>query len=472
MSEKKTTPTPSSTSKTLNKHGQNPSTDNNVADDWEETMAQYFSSLGLNDEYAPTYTNSVSAAQQQWLATNSVSHHNSIWGSPFFIHEGDYSGTRNNSVSNTDNFDHNSFSSSITPNYRRFRDTGNNGPRSFNRPADISPVIDIMRTLPVLKGDNGDQKKYQIYALISIVVKLMVDANMYCIFEALLDACDIKQMDALVQMIVCNSDSFLEAALCRQGVYSITRLIKRLKKSPHAFTLTRIFSTKFMDFMTHNTAKQVILTCFIYFSHESNQVLYEATICNCFCLATHKVGCIALNECMSTIVGTQRLRLLDNIAGISGILCDDPYGNYVLQVAMEQNFDDVNTRIFNRLRGRFVQLARTKIGSHIVEKCMKTSQDCMLSVISEMLRSPETLQVLAQHNFGNYVVQTALRMTREEGLNELYKTLVHSLEPHFPALMKTKGGRKVVELASIDRPAFGGMYKTCAHDVASTSSKR
>ncbi|GFQ01610.1 putative pumilio homolog 8 chloroplastic [Phtheirospermum japonicum] len=426
------------TSKTLNlKHGQNPIRAN-VVDRYEDAMVQSFRSLGLKDEHGAIDTNSSriknqrfpaaqkSSFQAQLLSANSVSDHDGgIWGYRFFAHEVDNSGTRRNSVSNTRTFE-------------------NNGPHAGNRCdiitdngqlAEADPVIDLTHIQDTLKEEKCLQKENLIYVL-----------QWSNVFQALLDACDRKQMDSLVRTILWESESFINAAFCRQGIYSITKLIRKLKKSDHAFTVTAILSTKFLELMTDHNGRQVIQTCFILFRHEPNEILYEKTINHCHYLAMHKVGCRALNDCISTISGQQRSRLLDSIAGISDILCDDPYGNYVLQNVMELNHRDVNARIFDCLRGKFIQLAQRKVGSHTVEKCMGISQTCLLSVIEEMLKSPQTPKVLAQHNFGNYVVQKALHMTREQGLIELYNSLVNSLKPHFPALMKTAGGRKVIEV--------------------------
>lgn len=68
--------------------------------------------------------------------------------------------------------------------------------------------------------------------------------------------------------------------------------------------------------------------------------------------------------------------------------------------------------ILLHLRSQFIELAKKKEGSHVVEKCMACSSSALVFVVEEILTSPGTAYQLAQHPFGNYVIQRALKMTR------------------------------------------------------------
>lgn len=53
---------------------------------------------------------------------------------------------------------------------------------------------------------------------------------------------------------------------------SITRLIKRLKKSAHALSIVEILSPHFFPMMTHDIARYVIQQCFVTFPNLHNKV--------------------------------------------------------------------------------------------------------------------------------------------------------------------------------------------------------
>ncbi|KAL6546837.1 hypothetical protein OROMI_022558 [Orobanche minor] len=424
------------------KQGQNPS---GVLDHYKDVVVQSLQNLELRDTINETNLSNTIKRQPQQSSVQTqghpVSDRESIWGYRFFDHGGDSSGAVLNHEQGGRILDR--------PNHHQFLGIENNGPYNYYYYADPMdndrPAIDLTHIEDILRGEHCLQKETLIYTLQSFVVTLMIDNRMHPIFQALLDACQIKQhFDSLIRTIMLESELFIDAAFCRQGVNSIVKLIRKLKRSHHAFTVTRILSPRSVEMMTDRTARQVIQTCFIMFSHKPNEILYEGTIIHCHYLATHKVGCRSLNDCISTIAGEQRSRLLDNIADSADILCDDPYGNYVLQNVLAINNRQVNARIFNRLRGQFVVLAKRKVGSHTVEKCMEISKLWLLCVIEEILKCPQTPQVLAQHLYGNYIIQKALRMAKEHRLMNQYNALVNSLEPHFPALERTNGGRNVI----------------------------
>ncbi|CAA0817989.1 Unknown protein [Striga hermonthica] len=424
----------SPTSKTPNS-GQNLTGD---SDPHEDTMVRSFQNLGFGDENgvgdmkSHIINNPIRKLtwRERWLLSSTMDDEEYIWSSLVSLLSAGGDGdccSSEPSVSYPQNV-------SYTDRYFLNEDFDKGG-----------PALNWERIRDFLKGPYSLQQDRLIGSLISgFIVELMTDTKMHPVFQAFLDACKMKHFDKLLRMNWLDREPFLEVVFCKQGVVSMIKLIRKLKKTYHAFSITGILSTRFVEIMTDYTAREVIQTCFILFSHEPNEILYESAIENCHYLAMHKVGCISLNECISTIPGEQRSRLLVSIADMADILCDDPYGNYVLHNVLKLNHKEVHRRIFMCLRGQFVQMARKKVGSHIVEKCMEISENWLLSIVEEILRSNEAPQELAEDQFGNYVIQKALRMTKERGLISLYNSLVHTLKPHFAELSRTHGGKKVL----------------------------
>ncbi|KAL2235343.1 UNVERIFIED_CONTAM: hypothetical protein Sindi_1266500 [Sesamum indicum] len=50
---------------------------------------------------------------------------------------------------------------------------------------------------------------------------------------------------------------------------------------------------------------------------------------------------------------------------------------------------------------------------------------------------------LAQNQFGNFVIEAALKKTKECGFRSFYDAIVRHLEPHRRALRRTAGGKNV-----------------------------
>ncbi|KAK4400201.1 hypothetical protein Sango_1126200 [Sesamum angolense] len=185
----------------------------------------------------------------------------------------------------------------------------------------------------------------------------------------LVDACEGQQLDLLVVRVLSQGEYFLRVAFDQQGASSIVKLIRKVKKSsPHAMAMTRVLSNRFVDIMTHPTARDVILQCLLHFPTQPNEVLYEKAILHFQDLATHEVGCRSLNDCIAVIGGDQRVQLLNQIADVSDFLSYDPYGNYVVQNFLGLKDGDITSKITDCLENEFIRLAMRKEGSLVVEK--------------------------------------------------------------------------------------------------------
>ncbi|KAL0310230.1 UNVERIFIED_CONTAM: putative pumilio19 [Sesamum calycinum] len=251
------------------------------------------------------------------------------------------------------------------------------------------------------------------------VFTLMLSRRLHYLYSMLVDECEGPQLDSLIGRVLSRSKCFLSAAFAKQGAISIIKLIRKVKKSSlHATAITRVLSTRFMDIMTHPTARDVILHCLI-LSRQPNEVLYEKVILHFHDLAIEKVGCGSLIYCIALIGGDQRVRLLDQIADVSDFLSYDPYG---------PKNEDVTKKITSRLQNEIMGLAKRRGVCLVVEKCMEASDDGIITVAMEILDSGRALLRLAGNQFGNYVIEAVLKKTKERGFNSLYNAIVRRLE--------------------------------------------
>ncbi|PIN01157.1 Translational repressor MPT5/PUF4 and related RNA-binding proteins (Puf superfamily) [Handroanthus impetiginosus] len=338
----------------------------------------------------------------------------------------------------------------------RFREIMNTGLYSDNSwwnqnrgevVAESQHQIDLKWMQELLEWGDYQQKQQVISVLKGSIFQLMTDKQISFIFDSLVEACEDDQLNSIVGDVLSNSDFFINAACCIEGANSIAKLIGRLKNShDHAFTMTRILSTRFLDLMTHRTARIVINQCLTFFGTQPNKILYEKAIDHFKFLAIHEVGCLSLNDCINTISGEQRDILLDKIAEVSDYLLYNPFGNFVIQNILELRDLNVTAKILTCLKGQFVYLSQKKGGSHIVERCMESSYIGLECVVQEIVKTPNAAILLAQNQFGNYVVQRALKMTKIHGCSYLHNSLVQNLVPYCRELNFTKGGKNIIHL--------------------------
>ncbi|KAL2235752.1 pumilio homolog 18-like [Sesamum indicum] len=324
----------------------------------------------------------------------------------------------------------------------KFRYPMKYGPRIPIRPPPFLQArpLDVNHLDEIMKGDDRKQKESLVSILLHSIFTLMLNRRLHCIYCMLVDACEGQQLDSLVVRVLSQGEYFLRAAFDQQGASSIVELIKKVKKSsPHAMAMTRVLSTRFMDIMTHPTARDVILQCLLLFPAQPNEVLYEKAILHFQDLAVHEVGCRSLNDCIAHIDGHQRVRLLNHIADVSDFLSYDPYGN-----------GDITNKITDCLENQFIRLAVRKEGSLVVEKCMEASNNGIIKVAAEIVNYPGAAFRLARNKFGNYVIQAALKKTKECGFKSFYDAIVRCLEPCRRALRQTADGKNVLSVVEAD----------------------
>ncbi|XP_047309480.1 maternal protein pumilio-like [Impatiens glandulifera] len=125
------------------------------------------------------------------------------------------------------------------------------------------------------------------------------------------------------------------------------------------------------------------------------------------------------------------------------------YGNFVMQTTVQFLGMEVGEYVCARLKGQYVALSITKNGSHLVEKCIRYNPRGIFYLVEDLLEDPKTLMKVAQQEFGNFVVQSALELTQNQPENEvedLHMRLYATLEYEFSqAINITKYGLYVTK---------------------------
>lgn len=84
----------------------------------------------------------------------------------------------------------------------------------------------------------------------------------------------------------------------------------------------------------------------------------------------------------------------------------------MVQIILDLKVPQVTTNLLRQLEGHYAHLACNKYGSNVVEKCLKVSAERQsMRIIIELLSSPNVSMIL-QDPFGNYVMQSALAVSK------------------------------------------------------------
>ncbi|WCJ31194.1 pumilio 18 [Euphorbia peplus] len=268
---------------------------------------------------------------------------------------------------------------------------------------------------------------------IPIICYLMTHPYGCHVCSKLIDASSKIQLGFLVKNIVKDEEVFVGVSTNSHGSKLMKKLIKFLKGSSYCSLIVFRILHSFDRLMTNQTGSYVVNFCLDWLDINQNTPLYLAGISQCLELATHVVGCVSLNYMIDKIQGVRRHQLLELVSKNAVFLSQDPSGNHVVQKVLDLENPVFTALIGSVLRGHHAKLSMQKWGSHVVEKCLKSEAGMEYAAKDFVQCSSSQLLQIAKDQFGNYVIQTALKVTKQRN-ESLYWRLVESLRSNVGVL--------------------------------------
>ena len=136
--------------------------------------------------------------------------------------------------------------------------------------------------------------------------------------------------------------------------------------------------------------------------------------------------------------------LLDN----SLTLIQNPFGNYALQMAIDNwDLEDVK-EIIESFKGKGHLLSIQKYSSNVIERCIEKDEEFLINFIYEISIDNKTIALLMKNNYGNYVIQTALKVSKNN--KNIQMILINSLNKNLITLNDKKLINKWKNIISIN----------------------
>lgn len=139
-------------------------------------------------------------------------------------------------------------------------------------------------------------------------------------------------------------------------------------------------------------------------------------------LAEHECGCRVLQRLLEFLSWAKLEPILQEVLQNIAPLSRNKYGNYVVQQALQRGRIEDQKQILAEVLLRIVVYATNKYSSRVVERCievcacsdhaghLKCERDALMhAILSNVCDRSSALHTLASDQYGNYVVQQALR---------------------------------------------------------------
>ncbi|XVE55809.1 hypothetical protein DITRI_Ditri03aG0186900 [Diplodiscus trichospermus] len=248
--------------------------------------------------------------------------------------------------------------------------------------------------------------------VIDHIGELMVDPFANYVVQKVLDVCSEEHKTQIVLMVVKDGFRLVNICLNVHGSRAVQKLLDKLTTQQQISLVMSALSPGSVALTKDINGHRVIQYCLKNFSDEDNKYLLNEVVDNCYQIATDKSGCCALQQCVDHSKGEARNHLVREIVANALHLAEDQYGNYVLQHLLGLKEQQITESLLRRLAGNYASLSCNRYGSNVVEKCLlESGEQQSTRIIMELLLSPIVSRLLLDP-FGNYVIQSALSVSK------------------------------------------------------------
>ncbi|XWS14766.1 hypothetical protein CRYUN_Cryun35bG0036400 [Craigia yunnanensis] len=248
--------------------------------------------------------------------------------------------------------------------------------------------------------------------VIDHVGELMLDPFANYVVQRVVDVCSEEQKSQILLMIVKDGFRLVNICLNVHGTRAIQKLLDKLTTQQQISLFMSALSPGAVALTKDMNGHRVIQYCLKNFSDEDTKYLLNEVADNCYQIATDKSGCCALQQCVDHSKGEARAHLVGEIISNALHLAEDQYGNYVVQHILGLKEPQITETLLRQLEGNYASLSCNRYGSNVVEKCLvESGEQQSTRIIMELLTSPIVSRLLVDP-FGNYVIQSALTVSK------------------------------------------------------------
>ncbi|CAN6482465.1 unnamed protein product [Victoria cruziana] len=273
--------------------------------------------------------------------------------------------------------------------------------------------------------------------------ELVFDAFGNYLVDSILDACNARQRKEILYIVTRRRGLLIHMSTNHYAAKIVRKLIATVKTADEICLVRLALKPGVLTLIKDSNGHHIVQDYLKNFSSKDCEFLVDEAIAYCVEIATHNLGCSLLQNLLEDTEGQKKHRLINEICENTLYLAQHRFGNYVVQSVLDlkQNASWAKVKVLSMLRGRFVALTMDKFSSNVVEKCLCVSVEKEYAlIVRELLEFPDFLK-LVKDSFGNYVIQSALRVWKGSAV---HNDLVGRIRANASAL-RCPIGRRVLQ---------------------------
>ncbi len=249
------------------------------------------------------------------------------------------------------------------------------------------------------------------------------------------------------------SDNFDELCINKISTYPIQCIIEKLNTEEEFDLIFNSLKNNLMELCFDIYGTHVIEKILSIFNYEKHIIhISNFILDNFISLVNNSNGlCIVKKEIIIEYKrknGENFKKLKQLLIDNSLLLIQNPFGNYALQLAIDNwDLEDIK-EIVNTFKGKILLLSIQKYSSNVIERCIEKDEQFLNSFIYEISIDNKSFGILMKNNYGNYVIQTALKVSRKN--KSIQMMIINLINRNFILLNDKKLVNKWKNIISIN----------------------
>eukprot|EP01062_Namystynia_karyoxenos_P015751 TRINITY_DN1573_c0_g3_i1.p1 TRINITY_DN1573_c0_g3~~TRINITY_DN1573_c0_g3_i1.p1 ORF type:complete len:689 (+),score=252.61 TRINITY_DN1573_c0_g3_i1:90-2069(+) len=241
----------------------------------------------------------------------------------------------------------------------------------------------------------------------------------------------IASPQQVAELIRIASPDICEIAEANAGSEVLCALAARLPASDAAAAFVEAAVPRIVPLATSVNGRKVLQAALLKLSYDEACPLYDAVCFHIMTLATDQCGCITVQRLYDAASDHRfRMQLQMRVLESTIHLITDPYGNYVLQHAIK-DVPMCSEFVAQQVAGNVAHLACNKYASNVLERCLQSGTDEVRCALILEICQAQTVAILMNDAFGNYVVQSAVD-TAPNSMLDMLKDAISPLTTSSP----------------------------------------
>ena len=312
--------------------------------------------------------------------------------------------------------------------------------------------------------------------LFPFLLKANCTAELVCdqfgnyLFQVLLD---VLSEENLSNFIIQITPTIYQICISPHGTRVMQKLIEKLTTS--VFLLNKLSfalaNSNLIDIMKDPYGNHIIQK-FLICIHDpmKNGFIIDTVVNNFLNITNSKHGVCVVQKCVSEGTKEQKEKVLSLITSNIYEILTDQFGNYVIQYLLTST--DVNLLeidgILQYILDNIFAICKMKFSANVIEKCFENSTEEIKSkIIISMLRKNNYLIELLMDQYGNYVVQKALLVTK----GDLYMKMLTIISKGINELKQAAFGNKLIVKLINTHQELGNMIANSQGSFQSSAPK-